>query len=286
MQKNTPLESVIDLWDEREAADLDSVARLVYRSNLLGSDRRITNSGGGNTSSKISDQDPISGQQLDVLWVKGSGGDLRTSKKENFSSLQMKKLFSLQELYFKFPVNGPKTEAEDVMVGMYPHCTFNLNPRASSIDTPLHAFIPHKHVDHMHPNAVIAIAASRHSREITKEVYGDEIIWLPWQRPGFDLGLKLQEACRLHPQAKGAVLGQHGLINWADDESACYHRTLEIIGRADRFIQKHDKMEKTFGGKLHESLQPEERRNVFVQVLPWLRGQLSQQRRIVSTNSG
>ena len=209
-------------WDEAEAAKRDPVGRLVYRSNLLGSDQRITNTGGGNTSSKITLEDPITKDPVEILWVKGSGGDLRTSKKENFSSLYLEKLRSLQPLYLKSSMKGAKTRVEDEMVGMYPHCTFNLNPRATSIDTPLHAFIPRKHVDHMHPNAVIAIAASKNGEKLTKTIYGRDVVWAPWQRPGFDLGLKLQEICRQDPEVKGAVLGQHGLINWADDDKACY----------------------------------------------------------------
>src|SRR5678810_1453173 len=162
------------LWDDAKAASLDPVGRLVYRSNLLGRDQRITNTGGGNTSSKITEKDPLTGEAVEVLWVKGSGGDLRTSTRENFSSLYQEKLLDLQSLYGSLPKRGPKTEAEDRMVGMYTHATFNLNPRASSIDTPLHSFIPAKHVDHMHPNAAIAVAASENSANLTREIYGDE----------------------------------------------------------------------------------------------------------------
>ena len=146
--------------------------------------------------------------------MKGSGGDLRTAKKENFSSLYQDRLMALQQKYCAAPERGPKTEIEDAMVGDYAHTTFNLNPRPSSIDTPLHSFVPHAHVDHTHPNAVISIAASKHGKELTKKIYGDDVIWTEWQRPGFDLGLKLQEVCAKNPQARGAILGQHGLINW------------------------------------------------------------------------
>ncbi|CAA9355501.1 MAG: Predicted rhamnulose-1-phosphate aldolase / Predicted lactaldehyde dehydrogenase, partial [uncultured Chloroflexia bacterium] len=201
-------------WDDSYAGTLDPLERLVYRSNILGADQRITNTGGGNTSAKLSEVDPLTGKPTDVLWVKGSGGDLRTAKRENFSSLYMDKLIDLQEHYHRAPERGPKTAIEDAMVGLYSHCTFNLNPRASSIDTPLHAFVRRKHVDHMHPNAVIAIAAARNSERLTKEIYGDDVIWTAWQRPGFDLGLKLEQVCREHPDARGVILGGHGLINW------------------------------------------------------------------------
>jgi rhamnulose-1-phosphate aldolase/alcohol dehydrogenase len=271
------------LWDDAVANRLDPLGRLVYRSNLLGADLRITNTGGGNTSAKLTERDPLTGESVEVLWVKGSGGDLRTSKKENFSSLYQDKLMALQSVYAKEPNRGPKTPVEDAMVGMYNHCTFNLNPRAPSIDTPLHAFVPYKHVDHTHPNAVIAIAAARNSKELTRQIYGDEIIWTPWQRPGFDLGLKLQEICRQHPRAKGVILGQHGLINWANDDKECYELTLDLIERAAQYMEERDKGEKTFGGQQYRALDASKRREVFVQILPWLRGQVSQQRRFIGT---
>jgi rhamnose utilization protein RhaD (predicted bifunctional aldolase and dehydrogenase) len=173
-------------WSDAEAAALDPVGRLVYRSNLLGSDQRITNTGGGNTSSKLTEPDPLTGDPVEVLWVKGSGGDLRTSKRENFSSLYQAKLLDLQRMYAARPDKGLKSPAEDDMVGMYAHATFNLNPRASSIDTPLHSFLPGKHVDHMHPNAIIAIAASEHCERLTQEIFGGEMAYVPWMRPGLN----------------------------------------------------------------------------------------------------
>jgi rhamnulose-1-phosphate aldolase/alcohol dehydrogenase len=270
-------------WDDAYAERLGPVERLVYRSNLLGADQRITNTGGGNTSSKSIEADPLSGEDVEVLWVKGSGGDLRTSRRENFSSLYMDKLRSLQAHYHRAPERGPKTAIEDAMVALYSHATFNLNPRPSSIDTPLHAFVPARHVDHMHPNAVIAIAAARDSARLTKEIYGDEVIWTPWQRPGFDLGLKLQQICQAHPQARGVILGGHGLINWADDDKACYDLTLELIERAARFIEARDKGEATFGGQQYQALEEAERRSMLAAILPWLRGQVSQHRRLVGT---
>jgi rhamnulose-1-phosphate aldolase/alcohol dehydrogenase len=270
-------------WDDTYAAGLNPVARLVYRSNLLGGDQRVTNTGGGNTSSKLIERDPLTGEHVEVLWVKGSGGDLRTSKRENFSSLYMDKLRGLQAHYRRVPERGPKTAVEDAMVGLYSHATFNLNPRPSSIDTPLHAFVPYRHVDHVHPNAVIALAAAKHSERLTRAIYGDEVVWTPWQRPGFDLGLKLEQVIRDNPQAKGVILGGHGLINWADDDKACYELTLELIERAARFIEERDRGEQTFGGQKYGSLAESERRATLAAVLPWLRGQVSQQRRFVGT---
>ncbi len=270
-------------WDDAVAATLDPVDRLVYRSNILGADQRITNTGGGNTSSKIVMPDPLTGEDVDVLWVKGSGGDLRTSKRENFSSLYMDKLRGLQQHYHHAPERGPKTAIEDAIVGLYPHATFNLNPRPSSIDTPLHGFVPFRHVDHMHPNAVIAIAAAKNSEQLTREIYGDEVIWTPWQRPGFDLGLILEQICREHPKAKGVILGGHGLINWADDDKACYELTLDLIERAARSIAAHDKGDRTFGGQKYQALDEARRHAVFANILPWLRGQVSQHKRFVGT---
>jgi rhamnulose-1-phosphate aldolase/alcohol dehydrogenase len=271
------------LWDDTHAASLDPVARLIYRSNLLGADLRITNTGGGNTSSKINEKDPLTGEEVAVLWVKGSGGDLRTSKRENFASLTMAGLERLRIIYQNAPDNGPKSAAEDAMVDAYAHCTFNLNPRASSIDTPLHGFVPFKHVDHTHPNAVISIAASKNGERLTREIYGDEVLWLPWQRPGFDLGLRLQDLCKRFPNAKGAILGQHGLINWADDDKACYELSLELIERAATFIADRDKGKATFGGQKFRPLDPAIRDRALIDLLPWLRGQVSQQRRFIGT---
>nr|MCU0466828.1 class II aldolase/adducin family protein [Anaerolineae bacterium] len=195
------------LWDDARAAALDEVDRLIYRSNLLGSDQRVTNTGGGNTSSKVMMRDPLSGEMIDVLWVKGSGGDLRTSKRANFASLYMDKLMAMQAMYNASEVKGVKSPIEDELVDMYPHTVFNLNPRATSIDTPLHAFVPYRHVDHTHPNAVIAIAACNNGRELTTTIYGDEVVWVDWQRPGFDLGVVIQETIKAHPGLKGIVLG-------------------------------------------------------------------------------
>ncbi|HEX6288364.1 MAG TPA: bifunctional rhamnulose-1-phosphate aldolase/short-chain dehydrogenase [Herpetosiphonaceae bacterium] len=270
-------------WDDAYANQLDPVARLVYRSNILGADQRITNTGGGNTSSKIIESDPLTEEPVEVLWVKGSGGDLRTSKRENFSSLYMDKLRALQAHYHHAPERGPKTAIEDAMVALYNHCTFNLNPRPSSIDTPLHAFVNRKHVDHMHPNAVIAIAAARNSERLTSEIYGDEVIWTAWQRPGFDLGLKLEQILQEHPQARGVILGGHGLINWADDDKACYELTLDLIERAASYIEARDKGEQTFGGQQYQALDEAQRHAVFAEILPWLRGQVSQYKRFVGT---
>jgi rhamnulose-1-phosphate aldolase/alcohol dehydrogenase len=274
-------------WDDAAAAKLDQVERLVYRSNLLGSDQRITNTGGGNTSAKLMEADPLAGKQVEVLWVKGSGGDLRTSKRENFSSLYQQKLIDLQKLYAGRNDKGLKSQGEDDMVAMYFHATFNLNPRASSIDTPLHSFIPSKHVDHMHPNAIISVAASRRCEELTKEIFGNEMAYVPWMRPGFELGLAMQEIVRKNPNVRAIMMGQHGFISWHDDDKRCYEETLRFIEKASEYIEEKYQSKggdaKAFGGPKHQSLDENTRRASLAGVLPWLRGQVSQQKRFIGT---
>jgi rhamnulose-1-phosphate aldolase/alcohol dehydrogenase len=278
---------VSPLWDDAVAAKLSPVELLVYRSNCLGADQRITNTGGGNTSSKLTETDPLTGKPVEVLWVKGSGGDLRTAHRENFSSLYQTRLLGLQKTYAARSDKGLKSPAEDNMVAAYNHCTFNLNPRASSIDTPLHSFLPGRHVDHMHPNAIIAIAASRRCEELTHEVFGGEMAYVPWMRPGFELGLAMQEISRKRPAVKAIMMGQHGFISWDDDPKQCYLRTLGLIERASQFIEKKYAEKggdaRAFGGAKFHPLSPKERADMFAALLPWLRGQVSQQKRFMAT---
>jgi len=275
------------LWDDAKAASLDPVDRLVYRSNILGSDQRITNTGGGNTSAKIMETDPLSGKEVEVLWVKGSGGDLRTSKRENFSSLYQEKLIGLQDIYNSRPDKGLKSQAEDDMVGMFSHATFNLNPRASSIDTTLHSFLPSKHVDHMHPNAIIAIAASENREALTQEIFDGKMAYVPWMRPGFELGLAMQEIAQKQPDMQAIMMGQHGFISWDDNEKDCYKLTLDFIETASEYIEKKYQEKggdaTAFGGQKYETLAEEKRHETLASILPWLRGQVSQEKRFVGT---
>ena len=274
-------------WDDATAASLDPVGRLIYRSNLLGSDQRITNTGGGNTSAKIIEKDPLSGQPTEVLWVKGSGGDLRTSTRENFSSLYQQKLLDLQKLYASRADKGLKSQAEDDMVGMFSHATFNLNPRASSIDTTLHSFLPGKHVDHMHPNAVIAIAASQNCEKLTQEIFAGQMSYVKWMRPGFELGLAMQEIAKKNPSTRAIMMGQHGFISWADDEKACYTWTLDCIEKASVYIEAKYQAKggdaTAFGGAKYQTLDEAKRRATFSAILPWLRGQVSKEKRFIGT---
>ena len=278
---------VTNLWNDAEAAKLKGADRLVYRSNKLGADLRVTNTGGGNTSSKLVEIDPLTRKKVEVLWVKGSGGDLRTSKRENYSSLFQSGLLALQKVYARRKYKGLKSQAEDDMVAMFGQTVFNSNPRAPSIDTPLHSFIPVKFVDHTHPNAVIAIAASKNCERLTKEIFGDEIAYVKWMRPGFELGLAMQDICKQNKKAKAIMMGQHGFISWADDDKECYLRTLGFIDRASQFIEKkyaeNGGEAAAFGGAKHQSLSEQKRRAVFAAILPWLREQVSQQRRFIGT---
>jgi len=270
-------------WDDNKVKNLDPLDRLVYRSNLIGDDSYVNNTGGGNTSSKVMEKDPVTGEDVEVLWVKGSGGDLRTAKRPNFASLYQQKLLKLQDVYDNFDEKGPKTPAEDKMVSYYPHCTYNLNSRAPSIDTPLHSFIPYKFVDHTHPVPVIAIATADNGKELMKEIYGDEVAWVDWLRPGFELGLKLQKTIEENPGIRGIILGGHGLINWADDDKECYLTSLDLINKAAEYLVKHDKGSDTFGGAKYQSLDAEKRDEIFAEVLPFIRGHISHDKRLVGT---
>ncbi|MGN8021525.1 bifunctional rhamnulose-1-phosphate aldolase/short-chain dehydrogenase [Phyllobacterium sp. 22229] len=254
-------------WDDQKAATLDEPGKLLYRSNLLGADKRITNYGGGNTSAKVTQTDPLTGEPVEVLWVKGSGGDVGTIKLDGFATLYMEKLESLKSIY-------TGVADEDRMVGFLPHCTFNLNSRAASIDTPLHGFVPFRHVDHMHPDAIIAIAASKNSRALTKEVFGDEIGWLPWRRPGFQLGLDLGAYAAAHPSSKGVVLESHGLFTWADDAKECYELTLDIINRAIVWFDAKTAGKPAFGGEITASLDASARRAIAARLMPEIRGKI------------
>ncbi len=254
-------------WNESEAAALSEPERLRYRSNLLGSDLRITNYGGGNTSAKIRMPDPLTGEPVDVLWVKGSGGDLGSIGLDGFATLYLDKLHALNTLYRGL-------EHEDEMVGLLTHCTFNLNPRATSIDTPLHCFIPHRHIDHMHADAIIAIAASRNGEQLTRQIFGDEIGWVGWQRPGFDLGLKVGVLASEHPGRKGLVMGSHGLLTWGETAKDSYDTTLRIIQKAAEWLNANSRRE-PFGPRAVSPLPPERRAAIVAELAPLLRGKLS-----------
>ncbi|MCA0364277.1 MAG: bifunctional aldolase/short-chain dehydrogenase [Bacteroidetes bacterium] len=269
------------LWDEAKAAELsgDEVALFIYRSNMLGADLRLTNYGGGNTSVKIIDKDPLTGLETEVMWIKGSGGDIGTLKKSGCAALYMDRLLSLENVYRGI-------EFEDEMVGLFNHCIFDLESKAPSIDTPLHGFLPFKHIDHLHPDAAIAIAAAKDGQKITEELFNGEIGWVGWQRPGFDLGLKLRscldEAAAKGIKLKGIMLGSHGLFTWGDTAYDSYINTLEVIEKCAEYLEQNlGKTRPVFGGAKIQSLDEQTRKSTAAAIAPVLRGYCSSERKMV-----
>ena len=265
------------LWDQATAASMkdDEVALLIYRSNLLGADLRLTNYGGGNTSCKTNANDPLTGEAVEVMWVKGSGGDLGTLKKNGLAALYLDRLLNLKNVYRGI-------EHEDEMVELFNHCIYDLNSKAPSIDTPLHAFLPFKHIDHLHPDAAIAIAAAKDGKRITQELFNGTIGWVEWQRPGFDLGLKLKECLDKNPNIRGIMLGSHGLFTWGDTAYESYINTLEVIERCAEYLEKnYGKKRPIFGGQKIKSLSKEGRVEKAVKLAPILRGFCSSHTRMV-----
>jgi rhamnulose-1-phosphate aldolase/alcohol dehydrogenase len=261
--------TIPSLWDNARAARLDEPSLLLYRSNLLGTDLRITNFGGGNTSAKIGMADPLTRSPVMVLWVKGSGGDLGSLKLDGFATLYLDKLESLRGLYRSL-------DQEDEMVQNLNHCIFGLNPRPPSIDTCLHAYVTRRHVDHVHPDAVIAIAASKDAERLTGQIFGSEIGFLPWQRPGIDLGIKLGRMASDRPALVGAVLGSHGLFTWADDARTCYETTLRVVNKAALWVESN-RARPAFKGVRVEALDASERRAAGLRLMPEIRGRISRE---------
>ncbi|MDW5288155.1 bifunctional aldolase/short-chain dehydrogenase [Formosa sp. PL04] len=256
------------LWDEKKAAEFgdDQVGLFLYRSNILGADLRITNYGGGNTSCKTIEKDPLTNEDVEVMWVKGSGGDIGTLTRAGIAGLYTKRLRDLKNVYGGL-------EDEDRMVGLFNHCIYDLNSKAPSIDTPLHGLLPFKHIDHLHPDALIAVAAAKDSEQVTKDIWGDTMGWVPWQKPGFDLGLQLEKCLADNPGIRGIVLGSHGLFTWGDTSYESYINSLEVIEMASEYIEKKTKEKGTvFGGQKVESLEASERLEKAAQIMPLLRG--------------
>jgi rhamnulose-1-phosphate aldolase/alcohol dehydrogenase len=269
------------LWDDTKAANLkgDEVALFIYRSNLLGADLRLTNYGGGNTSVKITDKDPLTGKNVEVMWIKGSGGDIGTLKKSGCAALYLERLRSLENVYRGL-------EHEDEMVELFNHCIFDLSSKAPSIDTPLHGFLPFKHIDHLHPDAAIAIAAAKDGQKITQEIFGGEIGWVGWRRPGFELGLELkrclEEASAKGIALKGIMLGSHGLFTWGDTSYESYVNTLEVIEKCAIYLEKnYGKKRAIFGGQIIKAFESEERKEKCAKIAPILRGFCSSERKMV-----
>jgi len=265
------------LWDEKKASSLknNQVELFLYRSNILGADLRITNFGGGNTSCKTIEKDPITNEKVEVMWIKGSGGDIGSLNKNGIAGLYTKKIKDLKKVY-----RGLKHE--DEMVELFNHCIYDLNSRTPSIDTPLHGLLPFKHIDHLHPDAVISIAANKDSQKITKQIWGNTIGWIEWQRPGFDLGLKLEKCLKENPGIIGIILENHGLFTWGETSYECYINSLEVIEKASKFIA--DKIivnGPAFGGKKIDIIDEKERKSQAAKISPILRGLCSSSKRMI-----
>ncbi len=273
----TKFKHVSYLWDEKKAAALagDEVALLIYRSNILGADLRLTNYGGGNTSCKAMAKDPLTGKETEIMWVKGSGGDIGTLKRNGLAALYVDRLRSLKNVYRGL-------EHEDEMVELFNHCIYDLHSKAPSIDTPLHGFLPFKHIDHLHPDAAIAIAAAKDGKKITQELFNGTIGWVEWQRPGFDLGLKLRQCVDESPDIRGIMLGSHGLFTWGDTAYESYMNTLEVVERCAEYLEEnYGKRKPVFGGVKIGSLQKEQRLEQAANLAPILRGFCSSETRMI-----
>ena len=270
-----------DRWDDKLARTLNGAEQLRYRSNLLGSDLRLTNFGGGNTSSKVTEKDPLDGSETTVMWVKGSGGDLGSMKQSGFAALYLDKLHALERRY-----RG--AEFEDEMVELYSLCAFGNSTVASSIDTPLHGFLPFAHVDHLHPDWGIALAASANGREKMEEFnrrFDRHLIWLPWQRPGFELGLMLRRAVTDNPGCDGIVLGGHGLFTWGDTQRDCYLNTVTIIDQIGQFVLEHiEKKGRAIFHGLQLQMLPDHRERAL-DIFPFIRGRVSTRQRMIGSFS-
>lgn len=274
METATSFKYVNHLWDDAKADKLgdDQVALFLYRSNILGSDLRITNYGGGNTSCKTIEKDPLTGESVEVMWIKGSGGDIGTLTRKGIAGLYTERLRALKNVYRGL-------EHEDEMVALFYHCLYDLESAAPSIDTPLHGMLPFKHIDHLHPDALIAIAAAKDGKAITKEIWGDTMGWVDWQRPGFDLGLQLEKCLNDNPGIRGIVLGSHGLFTWGDTSRECYENSLEVIEKASAYIAS--KENNVFGGQRIFSLSEDKRKAQAALLAPVLRGLCSSEATMV-----
>lgn len=264
----TTFKHVNYLWDDEKAKSLegDEIALLLYRSNILGADLRITNYGGGNTSCKTIEKDPLTGEDTEVMWIKGSGGDIGSLKRNGLAGLYLDRLHALKTRYRGL-------EHEDEMVGLFYHCLYDLDSRAPSIDTPLHAFLPYKHIDHLHPDALIAIAAAKDGKRINEELFEGQLGWVDWQRPGFDLGLQLENCIKENPGIRGITLGSHGLFTWGDTAYECYMNSLNVIEKASAYLEEHmGKDRPVFGGVKLESLPETDRKKQAATLAPTLRG--------------
>ena len=277
IEKRDNYKHVSYLWDDEKAKTMegDEVALLIYRSNLLGADLRLTNYGGGNTSCKAMAKNPLTGEATEVMWVKGSGGDIGTLTKSGLAALYVDRLRSLKNVYRGI-------EHEDEMVELFNHCIYDLASKAPSIDTPLHGFLPFKHIDHLHPDAAISIAAAKDGKKITQDLFAGKIGWVEWQKPGFDLGLQLKQCLDENPGINGIMLGSHGLFTWGDTAYESYLNTLDVVETCAQFLEDHTgKKGPVFGGSKMESLASPERLSQAAALAPVLRGLCSSHTKMI-----
>jgi rhamnulose-1-phosphate aldolase/alcohol dehydrogenase len=275
--RTTDFKHVSHLWDDKKAAELagDEIALLIYRSNLLGADLRLTNYGGGNTSCKAITKHPLTGEYTEVMWVKGSGGDIGTLQKSGLAALYVDQLRNLKNIYKGLAY-------EDEMVALFNHCIYDLESKAPSIDTPLHGFLPFAHIDHLHPDAAIAIAASADGEQITNELFNGTVGWVPWQKPGFELGLQLRKCLDDRPGIRGIMLGSHGLFTWGDTAHQCYINTLEVVEKCSEYLESaYGKKGPVFGGQKVADTTPGLRSKQAAAIAPVLRGLCSSERHMV-----
>ncbi|RAZ81158.1 bifunctional aldolase/short-chain dehydrogenase [Planococcus halotolerans] len=265
---------VQNLWNEEKAATLnEGLSELVYRSNLLGSDRAVCNWGGGNTSMKTTETD-FRGREIEVMWVKGSGSDLATMGAQNFTGLNLEDIRPLAER---------EEMTDEEMVNYLTHCVIDSTHPRASIETLLHAFLPFKHVDHTHPDAIISLCCADNGQELAKEIFGDRFVWVPYVRPGFTLSKMIAEGVKNHPDADLVLMEKHGLVVWGETAKESYDKTISVISEAESFINSRLKEEPVFGGKKYDALTDEDRRNILSKVMPVIRGAVSDDKKMLLT---
>lgn len=265
---------VQSLWDAQKASGIqEGLGQLVYRSNLLGTDRRVCNWGGGNTSSKTVIQD-FRGRDVEVMYVKGSGSDLATMKEGNFTGLRMEDVRPLYEL---------DEMSDEDMVAYLANCMVDPKHPRASIETLLHAFLPFKHVDHTHPDAIISLCCADNGQEIAREIFGDRFVWVPYIRPGFTLSKMIAQGVRNNPQAELVLMEKHGLVTWGDTAEESYTKTIEMINKAEAYIEARVDEEQLFGGAKSKPLPAEERSRIAASLMPFIRGAVSDEKTMMLT---
>lgn len=265
---------VVNNWNNNMALNLTKgLEELVYRSNLIGADRSICNWGGGNTSMKTIETD-FRGRQIEVMWVKGSGSDLATMESHNFTGLKLDEILPLIE-------RDEMTDEE--MVSYLSNCVIDSKHPRASIETLLHAFLPYKHIDHTHPDAIISICCADNGRQIAKEIFGNRFVWVPYIRPGFTLSKMIAEGVQNNPNAELVLMEKHGLVTWGDSSEECYSKTIAIINEAEKYINDRLNESTVFGGQKYKSLSEIEANNILANIMPVIRGEVSENKKMIVT---